>query len=332
MPLDKAELAGWIPRLSGRRILVAGDLILDRYVLTAPLRLSREAPVMIAGYEGEVAIPGGAANAIVNLLALGARAVAVGLIGADGDGATLARELAARGADTAALQSVPGLRTICKTRIMVGETNRMKQQVLRIDRDQGVEPDPDMVSGLAEAVLREARDCDAVLLSDYGYGAVDPGIAVRLRAGLPGLTVAVDSRYRVGEFQGVSFATPNEGEAEEAVGFRFRGSEDLDRGGARLREGLGAPALLVTRGNQGMALFEHGRARIDIPAAGSDQVVDVSGAGDTVIAVATLARAAGAPFEAAARLANLAAGVVVSKWGAASCSPEELAAAVERHG
>jgi rfaE bifunctional protein kinase chain/domain len=152
-----------------------------------------------------------------------------------------------------------------------------------------------------------------------------------VRGGAGDRIVTADSRYHITAFRGVTLATPNEGETEVATGIRIRSPDDLDRAGRTLLERIGSPAVLVTRGNRGMALFERGKSRLDIPATGSDQVTDVSGAGDTVIAVATLALAAGATMAEAAALSNLAGGVVVMRLGAATCSPEDLSGATERY-
>ncbi len=330
--LDSSELAAWVPRLQGVRVLVVGDLILDRYVLSSPSRLSREAPVMIARFEGETLIPGGAANAALNVAALGGVASIIGVVGEDEDGTHLTRELRARNVGTGSVIRAADHRTVAKTRFMVGEPHRMKQQVLRIDREPDTPVPESALERGAELLAGAGAEADAVLVSDYGYEFVRGRLSDRLRSLAAPRILTADSRYLIGSFAGVTLATPNEGEAEEAAGFRFRNESDLERAGNLLRARIQAPALLITRGNRGMALFEEGRPRLDIPAAGSGQVVDVSGAGDTVIAVATLALAAGASFAVAARLANLAAGVVVSKWGAATCSGAELLEAITAHG
>jgi rfaE bifunctional protein kinase chain/domain len=326
------SLAAWVPKLAGVRVLVLGDLILDRYVLSAPARLSREAPVMIARYEGETLIPGGAANAALNVAALGGRASVIGVVGDDADGEALLSALQSRGVAADFVVRAAGLRTVAKTRYMVGEPHRMKQQVLRIDNEPEAPPADPAVAKAAEILERRCAEFDAVLVSDYGYEFVRGPLLAALASTRGPKILTADSRYLIGSFRGVTLATPNEGEAEEAAGFRFRNDEDVDRAGTLLRERLAAPALLITRGNRGMALFQPGRPRCDIPAVGSGQVVDVSGAGDTVIAVATSALAAGADFVDAARLANFAAGVVVSKWGAATCSPKELSDAIAQYG
>jgi rfaE bifunctional protein kinase chain/domain len=309
--------------------MVVGDLVADRYILTEPVRLSREAPVMITRYQGEQLIPGGAANTVQNLLALGGTVFAVGVVGDDSRGRSLVDHLAERGIGTEGIVRDSDWVTITKTRVMVGDPNRMKQQVLRVDRDPPGVPSDRVQARLLETVRGHLSEMDAVLLSDYGYGAVTQIILDAVRTASLERVVTADSRYRILDFRGVDLASPNEAEVEEAVGFRIRTDDDLDRAGRLLRRRIEAPSLLVTRGNRGMSLFRGDGPRVDIPATGSREVTDVSGAGDTVIAVATLALAAGADVESAARLANAAAGVVVMKPGAATCSAEELTEALE---
>ena len=309
-------------------MLVVGDLVADRYVLTEPARLSREAPVMVARYQTEELIPGGAANTAANLLALGAEVTPVGIVGADRNGDDLMARFSARGVDVTGIVRDEDFVTITKTRVMVGDPNRMKQQVLRIDRDPDGPPPESACEALLDRVRERLPDADAVLLSDYGYDAVSTQVFEVVQGAVGDRVLTVDSRYRISSFRGVTLATPNESEVEEALGFRLRTMEDLDRAGAMLRDRIDAPALLITRGKRGMALFTGDAPRFDIPATGSDEVTDVSGAGDTVISVATLALASGADVRDAARLANAAAGLVVMKLGAATCSSDELITAV----
>jgi rfaE bifunctional protein kinase chain/domain len=327
----KARLLELIRELAARRVMVIGDFVADRYLLTEPARLSREAPVMIARYLGEETIPGGAANALNNILALGGRAVPIGVLGRDKQGDALVSAFAAREVDVGGLVQDEEYRTITKARVMVGDPGRMKQQVLRIDWEPPKEPSDRARANLLERIRSSLARVDAVIYSDYGYSLVNGAMLDAVRGAAGDRIVTADSRYHITAYRGVTLATPNEGEAEEAVGIRVRTPEDLERAGRLLLDRMGSPALLVTRGNRGMSLFERGRPRVDIPATGSDQVVDVSGAGDTVIVVATMALASGASMVEAAWLANIAAGIVVMKPGAATCAPAELRAAVERY-
>lgn len=317
-------LAELVPRLEGIRVMVVGDLISDRYVYGHPARLSREAPVVVSRYEHEELIPGGAANAASNLLALGARVLPVGVVGDDDAGRALLDSLASAGSDVSGILCSRERPTVTKTRYLVGEARRAKQQIFRIDQEPEAPPPPDEEARVLDFVRSRLDEVQAVLLSDYGYGLLTDGLISGAGDGGGRRVVTADSRYRIRAFRGVGLATPNQVEVESATGLPIRSLEDLDRAGRRLMDALAAPALLVTRGNEGMSLFRTDGARLDIPAMGSDEVADVSGAGDTVISVATLALAAGAPPDVAAHLANVAAGVVVMKLGAATCTPQEL--------
>lgn len=327
----KSRLKALLPKFESLRVAVIGDLVADCYVLTEPARLSREAPVMIARWQRDEMIPGGAANAANNLLALGASVRPIGLLGEDPEGRSLRSWFESNGVECGGIVVVPAYRTITKTRIMCGDPGRMKQQVLRIDREPDRPPMASSRTALKAAANEALSRVDAVMFSDYGYDLIDADLVASVLSHSRGRVVTADSRYAIASFRGVTLSTPNEGEAEEAAGLRIRTTEDLERAGRILLERTEAPALMITRGNRGLALFPKGEPRLDIPAMGSGQVVDVSGAGDTVIAVATLALAAGASFADAALLANIAAGVVVMKLGAATCSIPELLEAVEAH-
>jgi len=325
----RERLKALIPRLRGRRIMVVGDLVVDRYVIGEPARLSREAPVVIARYRDERFILGGAANAARNLLALGAEVLPIGVAGSGPRGSWLVREFEQLGVETRGIVRLDGYATVTKTRFLIGEANRTKQQVLRLDREPAGPPGEEATELLLHRIRESFDHVDAILLSDYSYGVVDDAVIAYVRERARGRTVTADSRYRIAAFRGVTLATPNESELEAATGRATRSTSELEAGGSRLLGELGCDGLLVTRGNQGMALFREGVPRLDIPATGSDEVTDVSGAGDTVIAVATAALAAGAGLAEAAHLANLAAGIVVMKIGAATCSPEEIQSVLE---
>ncbi|HYC76910.1 MAG TPA: PfkB family carbohydrate kinase, partial [Planctomycetota bacterium] len=232
------------------------------------------------------------------------------------------------GVETEGVVASTTYRTVSKTRILAGDPHRTKQQLLRIDREPDAPPDAAAREALKERLRARLPHADAVIYSDYGYGTATPDVFAAAREAFRGRLQAADSRYRIGEFRGVDVATPNEDEAEGAVGFRIRDEAALERAGRLLLDRLEAPALLITRGNLGLSLFERDKPRVDVPASGGE-VADVSGAGDTVISVLTLALAAGASRDDAARLANAAAGVVVTKAGAAVCAPSEFVAAAE---
>ena len=315
---------------AGRRVGVIGDLVADLYIYGRPVRLSREAPVLIVRHESEEFLLGGAANSIANLRSLGAGVEAVGMVGEDSTGERLVEALGGIGACVRGVIRSPRWKTIAKHRVLAGDYHTRKQQMLRIDYEPTRRPDPQDAARLLEAVrdLREA--VDAWIISDYGYYLVTPEVLDLLRdEHRAGKVVVADSRYRLAEFRGISLVTPNEGEAFAAYGREREAEDALDRDavqalGWRILDDLGVDALLVTRGDRGMMLFEAGRPVLDIPISGTRDIVDVTGAGDTVVSVATLALVAGAGFADAARIANIAAGIVVMKPGAATLTPAEL--------
>jgi rfaE bifunctional protein kinase chain/domain len=330
----KERLLGLIDGFSSRRVAVIGDLIADEFIYGEVARLSREAPVLILKYDATSVIGGGAANAANNVASLGGRASLVGLVGADDQGRRLLASLH-RGVNRTGVVRAREYRTPMKTRILAGGVHSAKQQIVRIDREAGW-PLADRVSrAFAEKIGAIVDECDAVMLSDYGSGLVTPALADRIRRQVSRRTrrrrvpVLVDSRYRLLEYRGLTTCTPNESEVTQAFGAAIDDDlEALERAGRALLRRTKMEAVLVTRGSRGMALFEPGRRTSHIPIFGSDEVADVTGAGDTVIATFGLALAAGASFYEAARLANYAGGLVVMKRGTATVSARELADAV----
>lgn len=327
---DCTRLLDLIRAFSDRRIVVVGDVIADEFVYGEISRISREAPVMILRFERKEVQPGGCGNAAANLAALGAQVAVVGVVGRDAAGRQLLRALRRRGVDTSGIIALSGYRTPTKTRILAGSVHSTRQQVIRIDHEPG-QPIPDALARQLVAHLRQAaRHGQAVILSDYNYGVISPVVveAVRTLARQRGLLVTVDSRYRLAELKGFTSATPNQSEVEALYGHHIDDLMTLERVGRELRKKLGVRALLITRGKDGMSLFENGRSAVHLSVVGSDEPVDVTGAGDTVIATYTLALAAGATFLEAAHLANYAGGIVVMKRGTATASQQELAASV----
>jgi D-glycero-beta-D-manno-heptose-7-phosphate kinase len=325
------SLARCIDAFRGRRVLVLADLVADEFVYGRIERVSREAPVLILSHDGVDLRLGGGANAVHNIRTLGGAPIPLGALGRDLDGRRLKGLLRSRGIDVSRTFTVPRYVTPVKTRILAGGAHSTKQQVVRIDRDTRMPTE----SGAERRVLASLRafrgSVDAVLVSDYGYGLLTPAvvraaIAFARRRRVP---VTVDSRHGLLAFRGMTAVTPNEPEVEEALGVTIgHDRRRLEAAGRRLLRRLGAQAVLVTRGSDGMALFEPGRPTTHIPIHGSDQVADVTGAGDTVIATFTLALAAGATPTEAAHLANCAGGIVVMKRGTATVSRAELRAAV----
>jgi rfaE bifunctional protein kinase chain/domain len=307
-----------------RRVLLVGDLVADHYIYGQTDRVSREAPVLIVRYESSDVKLGGGANVAANVRALSAQVTAVGVLGADEMGRALRGLFDAAGIRLSAA-GAKGIQTETKTRILAGGMNTTRQQMLRLDRGQRGSLPPRLRRTLARLVQEAAQDADAVVVSDYGAGVVCDEVREVLRklAG-DGQPVCVDSRYALASFAGVTVCKPNEPELELLTGRPLRSEADLMEAGREAVKRLGCRALLVTRGRHGMALFEED-GKVDlIPVYGAKEAVDVTGAGDTVIASFSLALAAGATFGEAARLANVAGALVVQKAGTATVSRDEL--------
>jgi len=327
-----ARYRGLIKRFRRVRLLVIGDLVADEFIYGQLDRVSREAPVLILKYDSTEVVPGGAGNAASNAAMLGARVEVVGVVGRDDAGRRLVGALP-RSARTSGIVRARGYVTPVKTRILAGGVHSAKQQVVRIDRAGG-RPTPAVRQSVERALARALGRADAVIVSDYGGGLATPDMWNRARAiagtRVPPL-VFVDSRYALDRYVGVTACTPNEAEVEALFGVRIDDAREvLESSGRALLGQLECRAVLVTRGSRGMALFEPGRDTDHIPIVGSDEVADVTGAGDTVIATFALAVAAGASFGEAARLANYAGGLVVMKRGTATVTGDELAEAVDR--
>jgi rfaE bifunctional protein kinase chain/domain len=317
----------------GKRVLVLADLVADEFVYGRIERVSREAPVLILKHDGADVRLGGGGNAAHNIRTLGGVPLPIGALGRDGHGRKLRALLRAKGIATAGTFSLPGYVTPVKTRILAGGSHSTKQQVVRIDRATRV-PDGAAAERRVLRALRGFRGpVDAVLVSDYGFGLLTAGvvraaIAFARRRRIP---VTVDSRHGLLSFRGMTAVTPNEPEVEEALGISIgHDQRRLESAGRLLLQRLSAKAVLITRGSDGMALFEPGQRTLHIPISGSDQVADVTGAGDAVIATFTLALASGATPAEASHLANYAGGIVVMKAGTATVSRAELKASAAR--
>jgi rfaE bifunctional protein kinase chain/domain len=329
--LSPARLRALLPRIRRARVVVIGDLIADEFIYGRIERVSREAPVLILQYDATEVVPGGAGNAANNAAALGARVEVFGVVGRDDAGRRLRASLGAR-ANVAGIVTADGFVTPVKTRILAGGVHSAKQQVVRIDR-AGSHVAPAIARRVERQLSRALRRADAVIISDYGGRLATPALWQRALAAAklsrPPI-VLVDSRYDLSKFTGITACTPNEPEVESLLDIRIDDDKAvLEQGGRALLRRLGARAVLVTRGSRGMALFEPDRATDHIPIVGSDQIADVTGAGDTVIATFAVALAAGASFGDAARLANYAGGLVVMKRGTATVTADELMAAVK---
>ena len=360
--VDRTRLLALVDTLRSRRVAVVGDLIADEFIYGQIARVSREAPVLILNYDSTEIVPGGAGNAAANVAALGGAVRAVGLAGRDEAGRRLIETLKRRHVDVGGLLRPGAYRTPTKTRILAGGIHSAKQQVVRIDRAAAAAVSEAMRDAFAARVLAGVKGCDALLVSDYGSGLVTPALVAdaqkrmrgsfrleaqatrrgnqtaaspdsrgfRLQAEDRRPVVMIDSRYNLLRYRGMTACTPNESEVEQALGIRIGdNARVLERAGREVLRRTRAAAVLITRGSRGMALFEPDRRTVHIAIVGSDQIADVTGAGDTVIATMTLSLAAGATFEEAARLANYAGGLVVMKRGTATVSAAELRRAIK---
>jgi rfaE bifunctional protein kinase chain/domain len=330
------RLLAIVDRFVDARLAVVGDLLADEFIYGRVERVSREAPVLILRYDSTVMLPGGAGNAANNAASLGGRVQLAALVGRDEPGRRVVNALHAK-VSRAALVSAADYRTPVKTRILAGGVHSAKQQVVRIDRVVNG-PVAELRRRVENAAMRACGTADAVLVSDYGSGLVTPDFAERLRrrvwrngAARRRIPILVDSRHALASFRDATACTPNESEAEQVLGTRIGDdAAALERAGRALLRKTRMQAVLITRGSRGMALFEPGRPTRHIPIFGSDEIADVTGAGDTVVATVALSLAVGATFYEAARLANYAGGIVVMKRGTASVAADELGAAIRR--
>ncbi len=326
---DPAALRGIVARFEGRVLAVLGDCMLDRYLWGRVDRISPEAPVPVVEVERETASLGGAGNVAANLRALGAVPRLLGVVGDDAEGVTLRRALEERGLDTRAVLVDPTRPTTVKTRIIAHS-----QQVVRADRESQADLAGAAQRALLEALPRQLDGCEGLIVSDYGKGVVNAGaldaaLDLCRRRDIP---VSVDPKEsHIEAYRGVSLLTPNQHEAGAIQGRRVVDEASLLEVGWGLQRRLDARAVLVTRGAQGMSLFERGGRYTHLPTV-AREVYDVTGAGDTVVSVAALALAAGADLPSACQLANHAAGRVIREVGTASCTPAELLASLGERG
>jgi rfaE bifunctional protein kinase chain/domain len=332
-PKENGRLRKIVEAFPKITVTVLGDLVADEFVFGEISRVSREAPVLILKHRDRKVLPGGGANAIYNLADLGVNVLPVGVVGDDEPGKLLLRAFRHKRIPVSGVLKDKSYATVTKTRILAGFAHTAGQQVVRLDREPSEGPNPHLRRELVLAARQYGRASDVLLVSDYGYGAATPSLlnAVREKRGLDKVPVTLDSRYRMLEFSGITAATPNESEVEEILGIRI--GNDWSRllaAGDRIQGEMNLESLVITRGRDGMVAFPRRHKPIDLPIFGSDEVTDVTGAGDTVIATLTAALAAGASTEEAAHLANYAGGIVVMKRGTATVSQQELLEALEK--
>lgn len=314
------SLKEWLAGFAGRRVLVVGDLMLDEQIHGSVERISPEAPVPVVEITGHVYVPGGAANVAANMAALGAAVTLGGVVGDDGQGLQLQALLEQRGI-TARLEKAPGRPTITKTRVVAHG-----QQMIRLDRENRAPLEEAVQERVFQGFAASIGEAAAVVISDYGKGLLGAALLQRMMAesARRRVPVVVDPKGTdFARYRGASVITPNTREALRAASVLGGETLSVEEAARRLTALLPETSLLVTRGEEGMSLFAPGGPRVDIPAL-ARQVYDVTGAGDTVVAVLGVALAAGAPLQVAARLANHAAALAVSKLGTATVSLHEL--------
>jgi D-glycero-beta-D-manno-heptose-7-phosphate kinase len=316
-----------VEQFKGKRIVVFGDLVADVFMYGEISRISREAPVLVLSHRETQLVPGGGANAIHNLSALGARPLPVGVVGDDPEGRALIQYFANLKIDIRHIRVEKGYRTPTKMRILAGAVHSQRQQIVRIDSGTSLPADR-APNGIEQKLKSALNGADGFLISDYGYGLVTPALISKIHWN--GIPATVDSRFSLEQYSNMTAATPNEPEVEAALNTLIgNDAQKLESAGRTLLRKLKHKALLITRGKDGMALFERGKKTVHIPVHGTDEIADVTGAGDTVIATFTLALASGASYYEAARLANYAGGIVVMKHGTRPVSYDELINALE---
>jgi len=354
------RLFGLIDQFSQTKVLVVGDLTLDEFLTGQVERISREAPVLILRHEHTRQIPGGGANAVYNFAKLGAQVKVVGLVGKDIQGEAMARIFSEAGIDISGLLLDPYRPTVTKTRISGHARQSVTQQIVRVDRKSDDPADPELQLQLAEFIKtqlhQDSQDLQAVICSDYGDGVLNPAVIEAVLSNQPDqldhsaqpsqfqqssqfsqssqssqsrkIPIIVDTQKDLHRFAGATLFTPNLPEAELAVGYGIKDAQTLTQAGKDLLALTQAERMLITRGEEGMTLFDRDGTESHIPAFNRTDVFDVTGAGDTVVAALTLALCCGASFWEAAVLGNLAASIVVRVFGTATTNTSELKTAL----
>jgi len=327
--IDIGTVSALLERMAGTRIMVVGDLIADEFLMGEVERISREAPVLILRHQQTRMVPGGAANAAANIAALKGRPEMVGVVGKDPTGRQLLTWLEGIRVATRSVVMEPSRPTTTKTRISACSNQSVTQQIVRVDRLVR-DPVPDEIENqLIGFVSSRLQSCEALLISDYGNGVITERVrdAALSEARVQGKLVVVDGQGDLRDFYGASVLTPNQPEAERVVGFPIVDDQSLALAGQQLLDECGTEAVLITRGTNGIALFERDREMVEIPAFNRSEVFDVTGAGDTVVGTLAICLAAGATYYEATVMANLAASIVVRRFGTATTSPPEMLAA-----
>jgi D-glycero-beta-D-manno-heptose-7-phosphate kinase len=310
-----------------KKIVIVGDLVADQFLRGTIARVSREAPVFILRHDETETLAGAAANAAVNVASLKGQAILVGAVGADANGKALLEKLCSSSVNCDFVIESEEIRTTTKVRVLAGQHYAPRQQVIRIDYENDANIPRALRLRLKKNLLSAADGADAIIISDYNYGVASDEIfeTAALVARDKNIPLLIDSRFRLRDFPGATTATPNQDEVEQILGKNFTAD-----GCAELCRNLGYDALLVTRGNEGMLLIENGKEPVSFAAVGAREPIDVTGAGDTVIAAYALGLASNLSFAESAGIANHAGGIVVMKKGTASVSLDELRASIEK--
>jgi D-glycero-beta-D-manno-heptose-7-phosphate kinase len=329
--VDLIALAEHVEKFADKTVVVLGDFVADEFQFGEISRVSREAPVLILRHRETQLVPGGGANAANNFAALGAKVLPVTVVGMDAAGDALVAYFRGLRMDLSGVVRVKGFTTPTKTRFLAGWAHTAAQQVLRVDREPETELPATVRERVAKILRAKLRRADVLAVSDYGFGVASPELVRDATAKKKSLVTTLDSRYGLGSYAkaGISAATPNEAELEAlhhtSIG---RNTAELERCARETLADMKLNSLLVTRGRDGMALFESPARAMHIPIHGSNQAVDVTGAGDTVLAAYSLALGTGASALEAAHIANIAGGLVVMKRGTATVSRAELLAVI----
>ena len=330
--VDLMALAECVERFEGKHVVVLGDFVADSFQFGDITRVSREAPVLILKHRQTEIVPGGGANAANNFVALGARVDPISVVGDDAAGESLIAHFRDKQVSTSGILRIKGRPTPTKTRFLAGWTHTVGQQVLRVDYEPKTPLSEAHHRSIRTLVSKKMKTAEALAISDYGFGVVGPEIVRSVASAMKRrIPISLDSRYQLTAYRraAVTAATPNEAELEMLHHTTIGGDlAELERCGRATLKNMKLASLVVTRGKDGMAVFEPGRSTVHLPVHGSDQAVDVTGAGDTVLATYTLALASGATAVESAHIANIAGGLVVMKRGTATVSRRELLNAI----
>ena len=331
--VDLIALGDFVEQFSNKTVVLLGDFVADEFQYGDISRVSREAPVLILRHRESLLVPGGGANAANNLAAMGARVLPVTAVGADATGDALIAYFKNKRIDTSGIVRAKGWTTPAKRRFVAGWAHTVGQQVLRVDYEPNAALPAEARSKIKQLLRTKTRSVDAIAVSDYGFGVATPELVRAATAKRKAVPVTLDARYNLTGYAqaGITSATPNEAELEAAHQISI--GQDLDalaRYGQATLSAMKLRALLVTRGRDGMTLFESPKKVTHLAIHGSPQAVDVTGAGDTVLAAYTLALASGASALEAAHIANIAGGLVVMKRGTATITRAELLETIRR--